>query len=110
MRDRRSSAVLLPSDATVTAWMTCSRALALLAGGGPLGFGSAGGPAGPKTPPDGGTWTTSRTVSRELTTKAPTMNGTAPTATKLAASNAQNTLVGSVPPRHDGPFRRNRSL
>src|SRR6266508_1502068 len=96
MRESRSSAVLAPADATSTALMTCSRALALSRGAGPFGFGSSFDVPEITVTPEGGTRTTSRTVSRELTTKAPTMNATAATATTLAANRAQTTLVGSV--------------
>src|SRR6266542_4688845 len=96
MRESLSSGVLAPADATSTALMTCPRALALSRGGGPLGFGSSDGLPEITVTPGGGIRTTSRTVSRELTTKAPTMNATAPTATTLVANKAQTILVGRV--------------
>src|SRR6266540_7317049 len=97
MRESRSSAVLSPADATSTALMTCSRDLALSRGGGPFGFGSSVDVPEIAVTPDGGTRTISRTVSRELTTKAPTMNATAATATAVAANRAQTTLVYGHP-------------
>src|SRR3954468_2120841 len=109
MRESRSWSVLDPALATSTAWTTCSRAFALSLGGGPSGFGSWGGPSRlVKAARDGGTPTTSRTVSGELTTKAPTINATAPTATTTAAESTQNALLGSIGPAITAPSPRRR--